>query len=126
MYTFNNGDIYQGQWNIATNKPEGQGVMIRASDNELYEGHFINGLKHGYGRSIYEVGSIYVGQWKEGKEDGIGTEFWSKKSANAKTMYDGEWKEEKKHGYGVYTTNNGDRYEGEWKDDQMDGKGILI
>lgn len=31
------------------------------------------------------------------------------------TVYDGEWKDGKKHGRGAMTFGNGDKYDGEWK-----------
>jgi len=38
----------------------------------MHEGRFINGLKDGFGRSIYKHGDYYEGNWKNGLKHGFG------------------------------------------------------
>jgi 1-phosphatidylinositol-4-phosphate 5-kinase len=42
------------------------------SKSILEEGQYVNGLKEGFGRSIYPGGDYYEGQWKLGLQDGHG------------------------------------------------------
>ena len=75
----------------------GKGKMID-SYGCVYEGDWINDLKHGKGKITYTHGSCY----------------------------EGEWKNNFKHGKGVLTNTNGSCYEGEWKNDFKHGKGKMI
>ena len=57
------------------------------------------------------VGEKYVGEWKNGKKNGQGTEtFFDGRK------YVGEWKNGKKHAQGTMTLSSGGKYVGEWKD----------
>ena len=55
----------------------------------------------------------YVGEWKDGKKNGQGTNTFPNGN-----KYEGEWKDGKQHGQGTYTQTDGGKYEGEWKDDK--------
>ena len=52
IHTFHNGDKYLGQWNVKTNRIEGQGVYVWAHSCDLYEGYYKNGYRNGKGRLI--------------------------------------------------------------------------
>jgi hypothetical protein len=69
---------------------------------------------------IYQDGSRYEGEWKDGKRDGEGTYSWADGS-----KYKGEWKDGKRDGEGTYTYPDGRRYEGEFKDGKFCGQGEL-
>jgi len=48
--------------------PHGIGRMI--ANGALYEGEFLNGEKHGYGRMIYWNGNYYEGYFEHGELHG--------------------------------------------------------
>ena len=112
FFIFENFDMYEGQWNIAANKPEGQGVMIRARDHKLFEGYFAEGKLNGHGRSINELGDLYVGQWKDNKKHDKGVFTWGLETEWAGHTYEGEYQNGIKCGYGAYTWPDGKKYEG--------------
>jgi len=59
----------------------------------------------------YTDGSKYVGEYKDGVRNGLGTKTWSNGD-----KYQGEWKDGKKHGQGTYTSQDGTKGKGEFKD----------
>ena len=61
----------------------------------------------------------YVGDCKDGKKHGIGTEIYEGRK------YVGQWKNDKQHGQGTYTGPNGVTYVGEFKDGLFHGKGTI-
>jgi len=79
-------------------------------------------IPHGFGVEKIDNQIVYVGEWKNGKYHGQGTDtntFFGKK-------YVGEHKDGRKNGQGTETYLDGRKYEGEWKDGKKDGHGILI
>jgi hypothetical protein len=85
-----------------------------------YRGNRIKGyVPHGRGTMRYFNGSVYSGQWRNGKMHGNGAIAWDDSS-----RYSGEWQDGKRTGYGTYTWPNGDTYVGRWKENQMFGEGI--
>ena len=67
-------------------------------------------------------GDKYVGEWKDDKRHGQGTNT-SANAPNKGDKYVGEYKDGNIHGQGTYTWDNGDKYVGEWKDDKKHGLG---
>jgi len=68
-------------------------------------------------------GTKYVGEWKDGKQHGQGTET----NPNYGTKYVGEWKDNRWHGQGTLTfsaphKHAGTKYVGEWKDGNKHGQ----
>jgi hypothetical protein len=85
-----------------------------------FKGNRIKGyVPHGRGIMRYFNGSIYTGQWWNGKMHGNGVIRWDDSSS-----YAGQWFEGKRTGYGTYTWPNGDTYIGKWNENQMCGIGI--
>ena len=78
--------------------------------------------KNGHGTETFEDGSIYVGEYKDGKYHGKGTYTFGKGEFEG-DKYEGEYKDGKYHGKGTYTSSNGDKYIGEYKDGLDNGKG---
>ena len=72
---------------------------------------------------IWENGSRYIGEWKDGKKHGQG-KYTSADDNGEGDKYIGEFKDDKKHGQGKYIWPNGDEYEGDFKDDKPNGIGI--
>ena len=86
-------------------------------DGSKYVGEFKDGKYNGQGTFYFEDGSRYVGEWKDGKKSGRGTLNYENGS-----KYSGEWQNDKRNGRGVFTNANGEKYEGEFKDDERTGQ----
>jgi len=77
-------------------------------------------VPHGRGAMRYLNGSVYTGQWDNGKMHGNGKIVWEDGA-----VYSGQWLQGKRTGYGSYTWANGDRYVGRWKENQLYGPGTF-
>ncbi len=75
---------------------EGKGSLIYSERGGKYEGEFLNGVRHGKGKMIYEDGSWYEGQWNM----------------------------DLRNGQGMFTYTNGNSYSGQWTLDKEDGIGF--
>ena len=53
IYTEN---LYEGDWNIETNKPDGHGTMVFHVDGAIYSGYFEDAKFHGNGLYFYGKG----------------------------------------------------------------------
>ena len=60
-YKFDNGDIYNGQWN-KDGLREGRGTLVW-QDGSKYIGYWTNDQKNRKGRLIYANGDVYEGDW---------------------------------------------------------------
>lgn len=86
-----------------------------------YRGNKLKGyLPHGRGTMRYQNGSVYTGQWENGKMHGNGTIVWEDGA-----VYSGQWVHGKRTGHGSYTWATGDRYVGQWKENQFNGPGTF-
>lgn len=66
---------------------------------------------------------VYYGEWKNGKREGRGTEFY----ADGSKKYVGNFLQSKYHGNGTYYYKNGDSYVGKFRNGLMhDDKGYFI
>jgi hypothetical protein len=83
-------------------------------DREKYVGEWRDGKRNGQGTNIYASGEKYVGEWRDDKRSGQGTNIY----ASGET-YVGEYKDSKKNGQGTYTFANGTVKEGIWKDGEF-------
>jgi hypothetical protein len=59
-----NGAIFRGEILYKDGKPDGRGIKIY-NDESIYEGWFLNGMCHGYGRVITSKNEIYQGEFIE-------------------------------------------------------------
>ena len=83
-----------------------------------YVGEWKNGYPDGIGTAQYENGK-YLGQWKSGRaKHGQGTYYF----ANGE-KYVGEFKDDKQHGQGTYIFADGEKYVGEFTDSKKNGHG---
>lgn len=85
-----------------------------------YVGQFKDGKEHGQGTDDYADGGKYVGQFKDGEYHGQGT-FTSAVGDN----YVGQYKDGKLNGQATYTNVKGAKYVGQYKDGQPNGKGTF-
>ena len=89
--------------------------IISDKNKIIFTGEFENGFPKGYGKySIENEGRFYEGIWD--KEIILGIETW-----RDGTIYMGEFKNNKKDGIGMYRWPDGTIYYGEWKNNNMDG-----
>ncbi len=148
-----NGLTTIGTWD--EEKLTGKGILTHRCLNKnsartyTADGNWVSGKLNGYAEVQYCNGSIYKGEWKEGRENGFGEKTWY--SGNKK--YSGEWVNGERTGKGVYTDScgvnssikqykmdgnwisgklngyaeaywcTGDSYKGEWQDDKYHGTG---
>lgn len=90
-------------------------LSILYPDGSKYFGVLKDG-KYFQGDFTFVDGSIYSGNWIDGKLNGYGTST----SKNG-SVYVGEWKDNKKNGKGSLTLADGSKYVGVWKDDTLSG-----
>ena len=72
---------------------------------------------NGRGKLVYPNEEVYEGDWVFGKRHGQGTYYYLDGGS-----YRGQWENDKINGTGVSLYANGNRYEGEWKDGIIDGQ----
>ena len=89
-------------------------------EDSVYVGEWKNGKSHGQGTETFANGNKYVGDYKDDKRRGQGTY-----TLPDGAKYVGEWKDNKAHGQGTETFANGDKYVGKYKDGKMHGQGIF-
>ena len=85
----------------------------------FYRGAMKNGFFHGKGRLEEYDGSIYEGDFLDGRFDGKGKYSW------AGNKYKGEFRNGKFGGQGKLTLKDGHVYEGDFRDGKYHGEGIL-
>jgi len=71
---------------------------------------------------LWENGTKYMGEWKDGKKHGQGTFTYGKGKWEG-DKYEGEFKVGYRNGQGTYTWSDGDKYVGEFKVDKPNGQG---
>ena len=71
-------------------------VTFEDIGNNTYSGYFINGNLCGFGIYSHSSGFNYKGDWRNDLQEGIGIEYWED------SVYIGEFKEGKKEGIGQY------------------------
>jgi hypothetical protein len=84
----------------------------RLLNGTTFVGEWRNGEQDGQGTYIDASGFSYEGEWKNGIMNGLGK---YRDSING-DIYEGQWKDGKRHGQGTFTKSNGDEYSGIWKD----------
>jgi len=83
-------------------------------DGSVYEGNFVNGKPEGKGTMKYVGGASYSGEWHYGLREGEGT--WNYPDGGS---YIGSWVRGRRHGRGTLKKKDGTVIVGEWKDDRM-------
>jgi hypothetical protein len=63
-----NGDIYDG--NFQSGKFHGKGKYTSNSKHSIFDGEWLNGVKHGLGEVADFCGRTHSGYWHHGKKDG--------------------------------------------------------
>ena len=98
------GERYEGYWHNVKRYAQKQGRMEYLND-DIYDGDFDKGFKHGVGVMDYANGEQYDGDWEMDMYHGKGTFY-----AVNNDCYAGDWKHNYRHGKGVYTWSDHRRY----------------
>lgn len=83
-------------------------------DGSVYEGNFVNGKPEGKGTMKYVGGASYIGEWHYGLREGEGT--WNYPNGDS---YMGSWLRGRRHGRGTLKKKDGMVIVGEWKNDRL-------
>lgn len=112
-------NIYFGEYK--EDKPHGAGKMVFAKTDyrKSYKGQWVEGLFDGEGTLLYNDGSVYIGNFKDGQKCGIGTYMYADR-----TSYRGSWEQGAMNGYGqLYDKNGKLMFVGKWENGQQHGEG---
>ena len=139
------GMMKDGEWvgeeeeivNIITNGIENY------ESGSIYEGDFLNSIRHGIGKYTWANGDYYEGDFVDGDFNGEGIKNYSngdykkgiwkddeliegviKKTYESGDIYEGQSLNGIRHGNGRYTWANRDYYEGGFVDGDFNGEGI--
>ena len=110
-------DLYQGEFK--DDAANGYGIFNNSMIT--FEGYWNKELQEGCGIETWKDGSMYKGEYSDGKKTGVGTYSWSDG-----TWYEGMWENNTFNGYGIFYFLNGRYYLGEWKDKKKNGFGEFI
>ena len=92
------------------------------TDTKLrYEGYWNNDLQSSFGIEKWKDGSLYKGQYYDGKKNGIGTYIFGDGN-----KYEGEFINNEFNGYGIYYYNDNKTYLGQWANNEKNGYGEII
>ena len=123
FYDEETGEVYEGGWMKGLNggKRHGRGICVY-NDGTMYEGQWQNGKCQGRGQLMtVNRQIIYTGEWIDGFMQGQGTYNFENGD-----RYIGDWKEGNRHGKGEYLLSNGCKYTGEWNNNKRHGKGLFV
>jgi hypothetical protein len=98
----------------------GFGSAFAQSKLPACQGSDISSWSNCFGTQTYPSGAKYVGEFRDGKQNGQGIA----NSPNG-TKYVGEFKDGNYSGQGTYTSPDGTKYVGEFKDSKQNGQGSM-
>eukprot|EP00345_Euplotes_harpa_P019090 CAMPEP_0168333872 /NCGR_PEP_ID=MMETSP0213-20121227/9887_1 /TAXON_ID=151035 /ORGANISM="Euplotes harpa, Strain FSP1.4" /LENGTH=314 /DNA_ID=CAMNT_0008338321 /DNA_START=16 /DNA_END=961 /DNA_ORIENTATION=+ len=122
-------NLYLGQWNKRSNKPEGFGVALYKFKG-LYEGFWKKGKPHSFGKMFYLNGEVYQGQWKKGEIHGYGiflknavknkdsTKLVNNQNEQKINAHQGFWVQGKANGIGFQKFADGSTFLGTFEDNK--------
>lgn len=102
-------------------RPHGLGVKFY-SDGSIYIGEWQDGKHHTILRSMWQRpdGSQYEGTWQHGQKHGVGNQIFPDGS-----RYSGEFAKGYEHGHGTRYSPDGTKFEGRFRFGKKDGPGVL-
>ncbi|CAF2082510.1 unnamed protein product [Brassica napus] len=92
--------------------------MYSWSDGTIYEGDWDQGKISGKGKLIWSSGAKYEGDFSGGYLHGIGT-----MTSPDQSVYSGAWRMNVRHGLGRKEYCNSDLYDGSWREGSQEGRG---
>ena len=120
-----NRSNYQSSSSIQSNSSEKTRISnssFRFKNGDRYVGELIQNKPNGEGRFTSAKGVSYLGYWKNGNPNGMGTEIYP----DHKGKFQGEYENGVKTGYGKITFEDGSIYEGSMINNDVEGYGILF
>lgn len=92
----------------------------------IFEGFYKNNFLNGKGKHLRYINEnlqllVYEGDWLNGRPHGYG-----KKYDNGRLIYEGEWQNDQRHGHGKEYVNGQLQYEGDFQEDKRHGHGKLF
>lgn len=119
--TFADGSQYVG--NFQNNKYHGEGKLLRVEGGteKTYKGIFDSG-KFLNGTLLMDIGSRYVGDFKDFLPHGKCSYLFPKAQVNEMYEYQGNWNKGRMEGYGKRIMGNGAEYIGEFRNDLPHGQ----
>lgn len=118
-YETEEGNIYNGEWDIKMQEQNGLGTMQYSWDGSIYNGYWLQGKAHGRGQ-LYSDHFEFNGCFEKDKFHGKGS-YWLKNES----YYDGDWIKDVKHGKGFEHFHSGVIYDGGYNQGKRDGLGTL-
>ncbi len=108
---------------------DGKARLVDSKDNKqtLYIGEFKNGKYEGIGTEYFDSGEVkYTGGFKNGKYEGSGISYFEDKAGiSYYKLYEGDFKNNSYDGNGIEYFDSGKiKYEGEFKNNKYEGNGI--
>jgi len=111
-------------------------VPISFTEEEVYAGNWVEGIREGRGTHWNGKGKLYIGEWRNNKRHGQGsyffnlpewqenehTEFWLKDNYE---NYTGDFVEDHYQGYGTYRWPDGQKYVGGFYASDKHGEGTF-
>ena len=89
-------------------------------NNRIYEGEYVNEIKDGYGKILYNNGGFYIGNWVNYEKVGKGILYYKKDNPR----YEGEFSADLFNGQGKLIEENGEYYIGNFIEGLKFGNGI--
>jgi len=115
-YIFESGTYMTGIY--VKNVKDGQFREYNEKHSEHFDGIYVKGKKNGKGKSTFDNGSYYKGEFKNDLRQGQG-EYWFPSGQR----YVGNWTENKKEGSGCYFYNDNEWWDGKFRDNKWNGTG---
>mmetsp|Transcript_86683 Transcript_86683/g.245809 ORF Transcript_86683/g.245809 Transcript_86683/m.245809 type:complete len:219 (+) Transcript_86683:62-718(+) len=111
------GGFYEGSFRFGLRCGRGT-LVLNGEGTERYEGEFRAEHHEGAGRKAWADGTVYDGQWLQGRKNGEGV-----LEEPSGRRYSGAWKDGKRHGIGTQVFDSDTRYEGRWDNGLQHGTG---
>ncbi len=111
-------------------------LMVSRSERGYYEGHWVNGERHGRGTFWNGVSQLYIGEWRDGLRHGRGSYFfgvsnWRPNRHSEMWLsenyenYTGDFVDDLYQGHGTYRWPDGQRYVGTFFANEKHGPGTF-
>ena len=94
-------------------------------EDEQLTGCVEGDCENGKGKYVYKDGSVYEGEFKNGKKDGRGVYTYGSESTSEGSVYKGYFTQGKRNGFGKFTHIEGWSYEGVYYGINRRGIGYL-